>query len=351
MSETIESTQEFTLGWDIGGANLKAALVRSDGMAVKVIQVSCPLWQGLAELDNALAHVLQELGNLATSHVVTMTGELADIFPDRPTGVLEIAHQAKLQLGNDVRFFAGNNGFVSFENIKAHANAIASANWLASAAFVASKLQQGLFIDIGSTTADFVLLHDGMVANIGNNDAERMQREELVYTGAIRTSLMALASSIPFGGEWQSVAAEHFATTADVYRLTGDLDSVEDMAATADGAGKSIEETNRRLARMVGRDAAEADEGAWVHLAQAFKQQQLILLRRAALRNLSRNLIRPGMPFIGAGAGTFLVRELAQELGHEFIDVSSLLKAESDNVRNWAGVCLPAYAVANLGIR
>ncbi|MCB5184487.1 S-layer protein [Methylobacillus gramineus] len=351
MSEPIQSTQKFILGWDIGGANLKAALIKTDGIAVNVMQLSCPLWHGLGELDKAIEQVLQRVGPVEATHVVTMTGELADIFPDRPTGVLEIAGRIKAQLGDEVLFFAGKSGFVTFEHIKAQVNAIASANWLASAAFVASKLKQGLFIDIGSTTADFVLLHDGIPANLGISDADRMQREELIYTGVIRSSLMALASSITFAGEWQNVAAEHFATTADVYRLTGDLDPMEDMAATADGAGKSIEETNRRLARMVGRDSADADSAAWVHLAQAFKQQQLGLLRRAALRHLSRNLIAPGTPFIGAGVGTFLVRELAQQLGHEFIDVSSLLKAESDNVRNWAGVCLPAYAVANLGIK
>lgn len=350
MTETTPSAQQY-LGWDIGGANLKAALVRADGVAIKVVQVPCPLWQGLEQLDAALDAALAQLNvPQGVRHSVTMTGELADIFPDRPTGVWQIATCVHAKLSGEVWFFAGADGFVPLAQVQAHSHAIASANWLASAAFVAQKLKQGLFIDIGSTTADFVLLQDAQPANLGKTDAERMQQEELVYTGVIRTSLMALASRIPFAGQWHNLAAEHFATTADVYRLLGELDPQEDMAATADGAGKSVEETSRRLARMVGWDAGDADRAAWVHLAQAFKQQQLDLLRHATLRNLSRNLIRPGTPFIGAGAGTFLVRELAQQLGHEFIAASSLIKAETDQARNWAGVCLPAYAVANLGI-
>lgn len=348
MTETILSSRHY-LGWDIGGAHLKAALVRADGVAVKVVQVSCPLWQGLDQLDMAFEAVARQLDmTQVMHHGVTMTGELADIFPDRLTGVWEIASRAQACLTSEVFFFAGANGFVPLGEVQANANAIASANWLASAAFVAHKLKQGLFIDIGSTTADFVLLREGSPANLGQTDAERMRHEELVYTGVIRTSLMALASSVPFAGQWQNVAAEHFATTADIYRLTGELDPAEDMAATADGAGKSIEETCQRLARMVGRDAVDADKSAWIHLARAFKQQQLDLLRRAILRNLSRDLESPAMPFIGAGAGAFLVRELAQQLGHEFIAASSLLKAESDEVRDWAGICLPAYSVANL---
>lgn len=350
MTESHPIAKRSFIGWDIGGAHLKAALVSPAGIAIKVVQVPCPLWQGIGQLDLALSAALDLLAAQEVLHQVTMTGELADIFPDRPTGVKEIAARVVAKLGAHVQFFAGQSGFVAYPQIDQYANAIASANWLASAAYVASKLQQGLFVDIGSTTADFVLLQAGKPVNLGNSDAERMQYEELVYTGVIRTSLMALASSIPFAGQWQNVAAEHFATTADIYRLTGDLEPEEDMAATADSAGKSLAETSRRLARTVGRDANDASQTAWIHLAQAFKQQQLNLLRRAALRNLSRDLIGPGTPFIGAGAGTFLVRELAQQLGHEFIDVSSLIKAESDHVRNWAGVCLPAYAVANLGL-
>lgn len=346
MTET--NSPRHYLGWDIGGANLKAALVRADGVALKVVQVPCPLWQGLDQLDAALNAAMDQFDVTVNRHQVTMTGELADIFPDRATGVEEIASRLHARLPGEVNFFAGRQGFVSLEQVSGHSHAIASANWLASAAFVARKLQQGLFIDIGSTTADFVLLRDGQLLNLGQTDAERMQHQELVYSGVVRTSLMALASSIPFAGQWQSVAAEHFATTADVYRLTGELEPAEDMAATADGAGRSLEETYRRLARMVGCDAADADQSAWQYLAQAFRQQQLNLLRHAVQRHLSRNLIRPGAPFIGAGAGAFLVRELAQQLGHEFVAASSLIQADSDTTRHWAGVCLPAYAVAHL---
>ncbi len=81
---------------------------------------------------------------------------------------------------------------VAGDQVFQYSAAIASANWLASAAFVATKVSQGLFIDIGSTTADFVVLSDGKPQNRGYSDAERMRFEELVYTGVVRTPLMAL---------------------------------------------------------------------------------------------------------------------------------------------------------------
>lgn len=341
--------QNTTLGWDVGGAHLKAALVDADGRAVEVIQVACPLWRGLNELHHAIDAVMARLKLDPGQHAVTMTGELADIFPDRNAGVMQIAGIMAERLGSNTHFYAGSAGLVVMADVGQHLAAIASANWLASAAFVAMQVESGLFVDIGSTTADFVLLGDGVALNRGFSDAERMQYEELVYTGVVRTPLMALATHVPFAGEWQNLAAEHFATTADVYRLTGDLDEAEDMSDTADGTGKTMEESARRIARMIGRDLVDAPNAAWIGLAGNFKQMQINQLKNAAMRCFSRNLIDRKAPIIGAGAGSFLARELARQLDREYCDVATLVAGQTEFARHWAGVCLPAYAVARLG--
>jgi probable H4MPT-linked C1 transfer pathway protein len=315
------------------------------------VQVPCRLWQGLDQLQKAVDVILANLKFAPDEHAVTMTGELADIFANRTEGVAQIANAMTERLGVATRFYAGQAGMVASHQVAQHSTAIASANWLASAAFVATKVNQGLFIDIGSTTADFVVLSDGKPRNCGHSDAERMQFEELVYTGVVRTPLMALGRRILFAGEWQGIAAEHFATTADVYRLTGDLNQAEDMGDTADDAGKTLDESARRLARMIGRDLEDAPTAAWIGLAKAFKQMQLNILNAAAMRALSRNLIDDEAPVIGAGAGSFLVRELANQLNREYLDVETLIAAETAQAGRWASVCLPAYAVAYLAAR
>lgn len=343
--------QNSVLGWDVGGAHLKAALVNVEGHALDVVQVACPLWRGINQLHAAIDVVLAKLHQAPGRHAVTMTGELADIFPDRNSGVRQIVDAMTEHLQCAPRFYAGASGLVCTGDVSQHLAGIASANWLASADFVAAQVEQGLFIDIGSTTADFVLLSGGRPRNRGFTDAERMQYEELVYSGVVRTPLMSLGSRAAFAGEWQALAAEHFATTADVYRLTGDLTEAEDMAETADSAGKTIENSARRLARMIGRDLNDAPMSAWIELAQGFKQLQLNRLKNAALRCFSRDLIDRQAPIIGAGTGRFLIRELAQQLGWDYRDVSALIVGNTHEVRHWAGVCLPAYAVACLAVR
>ena len=351
MTDRTPIQTNLVLGWDVGGAHLKAALVDAGGSALTVVQVACPLWRGLNLLRQAVNDILQQiesagnhLGNIR--HAVTMTGELADIFPDRLQGVAQISSLMLAQLGQSTRFYAGKAGLVDAIDIPQYAAEIASANWLASAEFVAHLLPQGLFADIGSTTADFVLFRDKKVHSRGSGDGERMQYEELVYSGVVRTPLMALGSRIPFAGEWQTLAAEHFATTADIYRLTGDLDGSEDMVETADGAGKTPEESARRIARMIGRDFQDAPLSDWKTLAEAFKQNHLNILKHSVMRHISRCLIEDHAPLVGAGAGNFLVREIARQLNREYHDISSLISAKSPETKNWAGICLPAYAVA-----
>ena len=337
--------QNTTLGWDVGGAHLKAVLVDADGRALQAIQQPCALWQGIDNLHAAVSQVLSTIEHAPQRHVVTMTGELADIFTDRDSGVREIAQAMSDRLGPALQFFAGA-GYVTFDAVPQHVKSIASANWLASATWIATQAPNALFVDIGSTTADLVPIAHGQPSPRGYTDAERMQCEELVYTGAVRTSLMSLGPQLPFQGEWQPLAAEHFATTADVYRLTGDLRQDDDMAATADGGGKSAEDSARRLARMIGHDLGDGSMTAWKALAQACKQQQVERLKRAALRAFSCLLPDADMPLVGTGTGHFLVRELARQLDRPYLPAAAMIPAASEAVRHWAAICLPAYAVA-----
>jgi probable H4MPT-linked C1 transfer pathway protein len=335
-----------TLGWDIGGAHLKAVLVRSDGRAIQAEQRVCPLWRGMDRLQQAVADVLASLPVLPDQHAITMTGELADIFPDRQTGVESLTRSMASWLnGTNLVVYAGPKGFLSAAAAPVYADAVASANWYASAEYLARRSSPAIFIDVGSTTSDLIVLHSGKPAARGYSDAQRMQTEELVYTGVVRTPVMAVAEQLPFGGEWRRLAAEHFATTADVYRLTGELPDGYDMSDSADGQGKTELDSARRLSRMIGCDLGDADMEHWRQLARAVRSQQLRTLQSAVERQLSLHVLPEDAPIIGAGAGAFLVRELARVMNRPFVEARQWVEGDP-SVAEWAGVCLPAYAVA-----
>ncbi len=340
----------FTLGWDLGGAHVKAVLLDGEGVAQQAMQVPCPLWRGMDQLEHALDSIMASLTQAVTRHVVTMTGELVDIFDSRDAGVQSLADAMVRRFGaGRVRFYAGSYGLMAANEVPAHLADIASANWHASSTFLATRIEQALLIDVGSTTIDLVVLHQGRVAAVGYSDAERLQYGELIYGGVIRTPVMALVQRLPFNGAWQGVAAEHFATMADVYRLTGDLPEACDMSDTADGLGKSQADSARRLARMLGRDCQHADLAQWRQLARALKSSQMRVLQQGVELALSRGLLADGAPLVGAGVGRFLVRELARNMALEYLDASDWVLATTA-VDDWAVACLPAYAVASLGL-
>ena len=62
------------VGWDLGGANLKLALMEG-ARVTRVEQIPCPLVPHRGKFDTALAETLK-LCPEGASHAVTMTGEL-----------------------------------------------------------------------------------------------------------------------------------------------------------------------------------------------------------------------------------------------------------------------------------
>ena len=334
------------IGWDIGGAHLKAARVAA-GRVEAAGQAATPLWLGLDSLDAAFASLRQQLG-AADSHVVTMTGELCDAFASRREGVAGLAAIAARHLAPlSPRLYAGRAGFVPLNSAREHAMDIASANWHASAALVGLKLRDALFVDIGSTTADLIPVIAGKVGAIGYSDAERLEAGELVYTGMARSFVMAMASRAPFRGRWTPLMNEYFASSADVHRITGTLPEGADKMTTADGRQKTVAASRARLARMIGREVDEADDQQWDALAAWFAEAQARDIADAAFLRLSRGDLASEAPLVAAGVGEGVAAEVARRLNRPCIGFSSLIDVTAGAAQA-ASQCAPAVAVALL---
>lgn len=336
------------IGWDVGGAHLKAVLVNGAGHVLAAKQVYCPLWLGLNQLEAAIVQVQAEFN--AEQHAVTMTGELADIFDNRQQGVMQIAQLLSGKLQGNIRYFAGKHQFVEISMVAEYWADIASMNWLASLQLAAQHANRAMFVDIGSTTTDIALIDATVPVVQGFTDAMRMQCDELVYSGVVRTPLMAVAQKIKVGNKLAHVAAEYFATTADIYTLTDELSFDDNIATTADGADKSVISCARRIARMVGHDVSDAPLASWHDLALQFRQIQITQIKTAMQNQLARLSNTSQLQIIGAGVGSFLVAEIAKALGHDYVDARQFIYADNVAIKKVAEVCFPAYAVAFLAL-
>jgi probable H4MPT-linked C1 transfer pathway protein len=332
------------IGWDIGGAHLKAARAE-EGRIVDAAQFPSPLRFGTGALTEAFAKSRTRMGT-ADAHAVTMTGELADTFASRPEGVAKLTAAAVEALSPEpVRIYAGRSGLVTPRAAQAHAGDVASANWHAVAALVARTVGTALLADMGSTTTDLVPVADGALAAAGYTDAERLATGELVYTGLVRSFVMAVADRAPVAGSWTTLINENFANMADVHRWLGSLPDGADQMATADGRPKTREDSHARLARMLGRDAADLTDAACTGFARWLAEAQIRVIVDAAALVLSRGLLPPDAPFVACGIGTSVIAEVARRLDRRCIGFASLIAATPE-ARSEASRHAPAAALA-----
>ena len=374
---SLALTPQHVVGWDVGGAHIKACVSR-DGQVLDVVQWPCPLWQGLQHLHSVLADAQRRWPALwQAQQVLTMTGEMTDLFPDRQQGVQAISDAMAAALaapgspgagahagceGTPLRLFAGPGQWRSVDQAGTHWADIASANWLATAHHAARQFGDGVLVDIGSTTTDLIGFADGRVTLQGRSDVGRLASGELVYQGVVRTPLCALGPRVRWQGQTLNLMNEFFATSADVHRLLGLLPAEHDQHPAADNGAKTAAATLTRLARMIGLDARDGDDADWLALAEHWRQAQVAEIGGQLQRLLAVQPLRPGAVVVSAGCGDFLlpavlaaagvtadggvpVRPYGQHLAPQPAGPGA---AAPRDIARWAQVAAPAVAVALL---
>ncbi len=299
------------IGWDIGGANLKAA----DGRGFALVR-PFPLWQHPHQLAHALAELLAA-GPSADALAVTMTGELADCFATKEEGVRTIIRTVQQVAGpRPVRIYLTDGRLVRAAEAVATPLAAAASNWHALARWAARLLPgpTGVLLDVGSTTTDVIPIMAREPAARGHTDPERLAWGELIYTGVQRSPVCGLVGRLPWGERTCGTAQELFATTWDVYLLLGEMAEEPEATETADGRPATRPWAHDRMARMICADRHLVDRGQATAMARAVAEAQLELLARTARPVLNR--LPPGdRTAVISGTGEFLARRLLDRLG------------------------------------
>jgi uncharacterized hydantoinase/oxoprolinase family protein len=159
---------------------------------------------------------------------------------------------------------------------------------------------------------------------------------------------MAVAQTARDQDQEIGIMAEYFATMADVYRVTGELNELHDQTETADGAEKTIIASARRLSRMIGSDFFPEELPRWRQFAENIRAQQLQKIQRGCEYRIQNAATLKNNPMIGAGVGRFLIKQLAQLSGYPYLDFSDLFPASANQAGITIADCAPAVAVAFL---
>lgn len=323
------------LGLDIGGANTKAS--SPDGCYARSVYL--PLWKD-SRLEDILFKIKEDCPDVEKVAVV-MTGEGADSFLEKRLGVRYI--KQKVESVFDDVYYLSIDG--TFEKDITDEKKFFSANWIASVIKLMELEEDFLFIDMGSTTTDIIPVIDGRICS-GKTDFERLLDGTLIYIGALRTDVSTMAEKVKIlsRDRYCPIAKERYAQMADVYNILGSIKEKDYICETPDGKGRSIEDSKRRLARIVCCDLEDLEDCDVVHIADEIKMVEINMLSDGINKILNKKEwdSRIENIFI-AGSGEFVVRDALKRV-NDLYNINSLAEIFGDEISS----VFPAFSVGSL---
>jgi (4-(4-[2-(gamma-L-glutamylamino)ethyl]phenoxymethyl)furan-2-yl)methanamine synthase len=336
------------IGYDVGGANTKVALVsikNGELLNAKVAVEYFPIWKQPEKLADVLIKLKEHLGmNKLDCVAVTMTAELSDAYTTKREGVNQILSCIS-QAFSDVPVYVLNSNaeLTTLDVAKNKPLEVAAANWAATGWLVANELKNCVIVDVGSTSTSIIPIMKGKVFACGKTDLDKLICGELVYTGSLRTNVAAIVHSIPIRNGVAGVASELFAFSGDVNLILGNITKKDYSSETADGRGKTIPEALARLARVICADTEMLTRQEIIKMAEYIsdKQIQQVAEGLSIVYSRVKSLVLAHVPVVVTGLGKdFIARRAAEKICvDEILDLGTLLPDQ-------AVLATPAFGVA-----
>lgn len=301
--------------YDIGGANTKKLLLDTKTGKIKSQILYFPMWKKKTELKSFLKSIKEKADYTA----ITMTAELCDCFSSKAGGVKYIASACEEVFENPY-YLSVDRKLLRFKEIGNFLK-IAAANFAASIYFLEKKFGEGILADVGSTTADVIPFKKGETL-YGRTDLERLQKNQLVYTGMLRTPVSAIVSRVPFRNQLVRISSEYFTITADIYNILGMLKNYSCDAP--DGGGKRRRDSMRRVARLLCADLGEVEEKEVTEICEYVHKKQVELIAEALRGAAEDSGIKRAYV---CGIGKELAKEACKLAGINATDLSRITKA------------------------
>lgn len=336
------------LGYDVGGANTKAAFVRVKKgklISAKVAVEYFPVWKQPEKLPHVLLMLKERLdvGGL-DGMGITMTAELSDVYQTKREGVNHILRSVKNVFPVSPIYVLNTDAKMeSLTTAKEDPLRVAAANWAATGWIVSRHLKNCVVVDVGSTSTSIIPIVDGQIVARGNTDLDKLILGELVYTGSLRTNVATIVQSIPTKNGVASVASELFALSGDVHILLENITEKDYSTETTDGRGKTKAESSARLARVVCADTEMLTKQEIAEMARYIYDKQIHQVAEGLTKVyvLIKSLTSDKVPVVVTGLGKdFIARKAAKTLGIDVIvDLGTLLPQK-------AVLATPAFGVA-----
>jgi probable H4MPT-linked C1 transfer pathway protein len=338
------------LGLDIGGANTKAAFIKTQDATMQELGTLLeyfPIWKkGKEQLPKVLEKIKKGLVDSALDGVgVTITAELSDAYMTKKEGIDHVLDCVTEAFGDVPTFVLDMEAnLLTVKDARKEPLKVASANWAATGWMISQLINNCIIVDVGSTTTSIIPVINGKIAAEGRTDLEKLQNGELVYSGSLRTNVAAIVNAIPVRGKMARVSSELFAQSGDVHLILGNIGEEEYTAETCDGRGKTGREALARLARVVCADIDMLTEQEIVDMAKFVYDRQVEQISGGLKQVYERikKLPKENIRLVVTGLGrNFLARKAAEKAGFKnIIDMKEYLGAKAAVISPSVGLAL-----------
>ena len=279
--------------------------------------------EGPRQALTVLEYLASDIPFSNTAMAITMTMNFPIVLP--PKLKVCASREAFIDTfpGIQLMCLGTNEKWVPVEKAMGDPINFAATNWIAAAREMARSIGDGIWIDVGSTTTDIIPIKENTLYVRGRNDTERLRFGELVYTGLIRSNPNALASRLPFKGDWYRTSNEYFALMGDCYLLLGEIDPEDYSCTPPDSGSVSTEGAARRLARLICADASLAKPEDLLPLAGYLKERQIGLIVDALYQVCSEPHVKG--PAVVTGAGQSLGIQAALRTNLSILNAEAII--------------------------
>lgn len=356
----MNEKSKIILGLDIGGANLKAALLifqESEMRSARAHIEYFPFWeQTKDQIDSLFQKISSHLISSPEFTVsiedidyiaIAITAELSDAFQTKKEGIRMILEALLHTFKKErLRFIGTNNTFLDWDSALQQYQLIAAANWVSTALFLGKYEPNCILIDAGSTTLDLIPIVDSVPVSIGKTDIGRLLNHELIYTGGLRATIPSITHFVPYKGTRVRISFEKFALISDVHLILGNISEDQYINDTADNRSKSKQECYARLARMICMDLTMISTTELDSIAQFIYEKQLQLINEEIeifFDNIQIRFpqFRENTLFVITGlSAEFLIKRVLKGMGFKYIKSYEQITKIPDNISS------SAFAVA-----
>ncbi len=300
------------LALDIGGAYTKILYFDNDKI-VENSYIYFPIWKRIKYLKGFLMNISKKF--IYDYVGITFTAELSDIFKSKAEGVRYLVKVCDEVFEKPY--------YLTYDKILIRSNYIdnpyklSGANFVSSVYFMEKYFGEGILIDMGSTTTDIIPFRRGETL-YARSDFERILSKQLVYIGYLRTPINTIINQIDYKNRSVRLSSEFFAIMADVFNILGELKNYS--CETPDGKGKDIENSMRRVARLLCCDLEEISKEVILDICKSVKRNVLEIISEAIRYNIERyKLFKAYL----CGIGKEFLKEVCKSISVEYIDMEN----------------------------